>query len=84
MSGIAAIMFTPEAALHEDTMLATGQSEPGMHTLAKAAKDFPGGGMAGVVFDVDALTALPIQLQYSSRRPFMSVESEDVCRVWCN
>lgn len=75
MSGIAAIAmeFTPETALH--AMSATSQTETGLHTLAKAAIDFPGGGMAGVVFDVDALAALPIQLEYSSRRPFLNVET---------
>jgi hypothetical protein len=30
------------------------------HTLAKAARDFPGGGMAGASWDVDELRVLPI------------------------
>jgi hypothetical protein len=30
------------------------------HTLAKAARDFPGGGMAGASWDVDELSVLPM------------------------
>jgi|SRR5579862_2288572 hypothetical protein len=56
-------------------MSATSSRETGRHTLAKAARDFPGGGMAGVDFDVDALTALPIQLECSSRQPLLNVET---------
>jgi hypothetical protein len=30
------------------------------HTLAKAARDFPGGGMVGTSWDVEELSVLPM------------------------